>query len=166
MLPAVSVSAAPKPTVEKPTVTMLVDGLAGGSGSTIGPKGDIYVTEGLAGRISRVDPRSGEVSTFAAGLPPILTAVGIGGAMDLTFIGNTAYALVTLVGADLGGTDVVGIYRMDGPDSFSVVADIGAFSLANPPATDSSSRLGRSTPSRPIGEGFWSPTATTIECST
>ena len=56
--------------------------------------------------------------------------------MDVAFIGKTAYALVTLVGSDVGGSDVVGIYRVDGPDRFSVVADIGAFSSANPPTTD------------------------------
>ena len=44
--------------------------------------------------------------------------------------------LVTLVGPDVGGSDVVGIYRVDGPTSFTLVADIGAFSIANPPATD------------------------------
>jgi hypothetical protein len=43
--------------------------------------------------------------------------------------------LVTLVGPDVGGSDVVGIYRVDGPNRFTVVADIGAFSIANPPAT-------------------------------
>jgi hypothetical protein len=55
--------------------------------------------------------------------------------MDVAFIGETAYALVTLVGSDVGGSDTVGIYRVDGPDSFTVVADIGAFSLSNPPNT-------------------------------
>jgi hypothetical protein len=44
--------------------------------------------------------------------------------------------LVTLVGSDVGGSDDVGIYRVDGPASFTLVADIGAFSIANPPATD------------------------------
>src|SRR4029434_442539 len=34
-----------------------------------------------------------------------------------------------------GGTDVDGIYRVDGPDSFTVVADIGEVNLGNPPAT-------------------------------
>ena len=29
----------------------------------------------------------------------------------------------------------MGIYRVDGPDSFTVIADIGAFALANPPST-------------------------------
>ena len=55
--------------------------------------------------------------------------------MDVAFIGKTAYVLVTLVGPDVGGSDVVGIYRVDGPDSFTVVADIGAFALSNPPST-------------------------------
>jgi len=53
-----------------------------------------------------------------------------------TFLGGTAYALVTLVGADVGDTDVVGVYRIDGPAATTPVADIGAFSLANPPDTD------------------------------
>lgn len=53
--------------------------------------------------------------------------------MDLVFVGSTAYVLVTLVGPDVGGSDVVGIYRVDGPDSLTVIADIGAFALANPP---------------------------------
>jgi len=116
-----------------PTATLLVSGLASGSGSTIGPGGALFVTEGAVGRVSRVDPTTGTVTTFASGLPPFI--VGIGGAMDIAFIGSTAYVLVTLVGPDVGGSDVVGIYRVDGPHSFTVIADIGAFSLAHPPAT-------------------------------
>lgn len=114
---------------------LLVDGLAGGSGSTIGPGHDIYVTESLAGRVSRVDAKTGDRTTFAEGLPPALPSVGIGGPTDVEFLGGTAYVLVTLVGSDLGGDDIVGIYRVDGPDTFKVIADIGAFSLANPPTT-------------------------------
>jgi sugar lactone lactonase YvrE len=38
-----------------------------------------------------------------------------------------------MVSPDLGGSDIDGIYRVDGPDRFTVVADIGAFSLAHPP---------------------------------
>lgn len=110
-----------------------VSGLAGGSGSTIGPGGALFVTEPVAGRISRVDPRTGQVTTFADGLPKLIPAVGIGGAMDVAFIGGTAYALVSLVGPDVGGTDVVGIYRVDGPNSFTVIADIGTFAIMNPP---------------------------------
>src|SRR5829696_2658515 len=113
--------------------SLLVAGLEGGAGSTIGPGGALYVTEAVAGRITRVDPRSGATSTFASGLPK--RVVGLGGAMDIAFIGSTAYVLVTLVGPDVGGSDVVGIYRVDSPDSFTIVADIGEFSINNPPAT-------------------------------
>ena len=125
-----------------PTATLLVTGLDTGlesaKGSTVGPDGALYVTEGAAGRISRVDPLTGEVTTFASGLPPAIISIGgaiIGGAIDVAFIDNIAYALVTLVSPDVGGSDVDGIYRIDGPDSFTVVADIGAFNLANPPPT-------------------------------
>ena len=111
--------------------TQLVTGLAGGSGSAIGPGGALYVTEGLAGRVSRVDPKTGDVTTFATGLPKSI--VGIGGAMDIAFMGSTAYVLVTLVGPDVGGSDIVGIYRVDGPHTFTVIADIGAFALSHPP---------------------------------
>jgi hypothetical protein len=110
----------------------LVTGLEGASGSTVGPGGALYVTEGLAGRISRVDPNTGEVTTFAEGLPPSI--IGLGGAIDVAFIGRTAYVLVTLVGAPFGG-DVDGIYRVDGASTFTVIADIGQFSADNPPTT-------------------------------
>jgi hypothetical protein len=117
-----------------PTATQLVTGLQGAMGSTIGPDGALYVTEGAAGRISRVDPQTGEKTTFASGLPTALPAIGIGGAIDIAFIDNIAYVLVTLVNDPLfPSSDVDGIYRMDGPDSFTVVADIGQFNLDNPP---------------------------------
>lgn len=109
-----------------------VTGLQGGSGSTVGPGGAIFVTESWAGRVSRVDPRTGDVSTFAEGLPPAL--IGVGGASDVAFIGDTAYVLVTLVGFPFGSS-IDGIYRVDGPSTFTVVADLGAWSSANPPGT-------------------------------
>src|SRR6266705_4821529 len=61
-----------------PTATRLVTGLQGATGSTIGPDGALYVTEGAAGRISRVDPQTGAIMTFASGLPKMI--IGIGGA--------------------------------------------------------------------------------------
>jgi sugar lactone lactonase YvrE len=126
-------TAGASPPAARPSATLLATGLQGASGSALGPGGALYVAEGAAGRISRVDPQSGEITTFASGLPP---ATGpIGGAIDVAFIGTTAYALVTLVGPDTGGSAEVGIYRMDGPTGFTLIANIGAFSLAHPPKT-------------------------------
>jgi sugar lactone lactonase YvrE len=116
--------------------TLLASGFEGPIGSTIGPDGALYVADGPAGRISRVDVLTGEVTTFASGLPKMIPDVGIGGVMDVAFYGQTAYALVTLVSPDVGGNDVDGIYRIDGPDSFTVIADLGQFSMDNPPVPE------------------------------
>jgi hypothetical protein len=61
--------------------------------------------------------------------------LGIGGATDVAFIGDTAYALVTLVSDDVGGTEVDGIYRLDGSSNYEVVADLGKYSRTHPPRT-------------------------------
>jgi hypothetical protein len=97
----------------------------------------LYVTAPLAGSIWRVDPKTGAVTLFASGLPariPDLFFIG-SGVVDVVFLGKTAYALVTGVGPDLDPSqdDIVGIYRIDGPDSFTVIADIGAWSIDHPP---------------------------------
>ena len=110
---------------------LLVSGLDGAMGSTVGPDGALYVVESAAGRIARVDPRTGRRTAFASGLPR--RVLDAGGAMDVAFLGRRAYVLVTLVSPDVGGSDVDGIYRVDGPDRVTVVADIGAWSLAHPP---------------------------------
>ncbi|NJC11492.1 hypothetical protein F4558_001318 [Micromonospora profundi] len=112
----------------------LAIGLSGGAGSTIGPDGALYVTERLSGEISRVDRHTGAVTTYATGLPLPLGEPG--GSMDIEFLGGKAYVLVTLVGSDIGGTSVVGLYRMDGPSTFTVVADIGAWTIAHPSDTE------------------------------
>ena len=112
---------------------LLVKNLEGAAGSTIGPRGDLFVTEGAAGRVSRVDPKTGKVRRFVTGLPKSI--IGIGGATDVKFIDNKAYVLVTLVGPDVGGSSIDGIYRIDGRDSYTVIADIGAWARANPPDT-------------------------------
>jgi hypothetical protein len=119
---------------------LVVSGLDGstGAGSAIGPDGALYVTQAKAGVISRVDPKSGAVTTFASGLPEAIEGFPIGGVMDVAFVDGTAYALTTLVGPALGGnpSDVAGIYRVDGTNSFTLIADLGQFSLDNPPTKD------------------------------
>lgn len=118
------------------TAHVLTSGLQGTTGSVVGPDGNLYVPQGALGTISSIDPKSGNVTEFASGLPPLLPAIGIGGAIDVAFRNGTAYALVTLVGEDVGGNDTVGIYRIDGNNSYTIIADIGQFNNANPPETD------------------------------
>ena len=117
-----------------PVVSLLASSLQGASGGTIGPDGALYVTEGAIGQVTRIDPRTGQTSPLVTGLPQWI--VPTGGAIDVAFVGRTAYVLVTMVGDDVPGSttnDVSGIYRVDGPDSFTVIADIGAWTLQNPP---------------------------------
>ena len=108
-----------------------------GSGSTIGPDNALYVTDGPGGRVLRVNPKTGAATAYASGLPPAIPDVGIGGAIDVAFVGHTAYVLVTLVGPAFGQPEVVnGIYRIEKDGSATVIADLGAWSIAHPPPTD------------------------------
>lgn len=118
-----------------------VTGLQRARGSGVGPDGALYVTEAAAGRISRVDPADGTVTTFASGFP--LSPLAAGGVVDVAFVDGTAYALVTIVGTNFvggpatpGDHTAVGIYRVDGPSSFTLIADIGKFSAENLPPPD------------------------------
>lgn len=115
------------------SATVVASGLQGSLGSTVGPDGALYVAEGVPGRISRVNPWTGQITTFASGLPQQNPAIGLGGPTDVAFVGRTAYVLVTLVSSDVGGSAIDGIYRVDGPNHFTVVADIGTFNVNNPP---------------------------------
>ena len=128
-----------------------------GSGSTIGPDEALYVTDGNAGAVWRIDRRSGEVSEFASGLPS--QVLGIGGAMDVAFVGRTAYVLVSLVGGDIVdgphfGDATDGIYRLNRDGSFTVIADIGTWSAAHPPATDYFITTGVQYAMQPLHGGF------------
>jgi hypothetical protein len=117
---------------------LLVGGLEELQGSTVGPDQALYVTAPLDGTIFRVNPETGTYTVFTTGLPqrnpdPFFQGAGV---IDVVFRGNTAYALVTGVASDLGGQDIVGIYRVDGPNSNTIIADIGEWSIAHPPVTE------------------------------
>ena len=76
------------------------------TGSTIGPGGDLYVTDGSSGSVLRIDRRSGRVTTYASGLPTKAFATDIGGPVDVVFVGRTAYVLVTLVSGAIVGARI------------------------------------------------------------
>ena len=90
-------------TDDGPVVTPLAEfgsGLA--AGSAIGPDGALYVTEPeRRQRCCSVDPQDRGHQHPTPRLPP--QVLGVGGAMDVEFIGRTAYVLVTLVGGDIVG---------------------------------------------------------------
>jgi hypothetical protein len=116
-----------------------------GSGSTVGPDGALYVTDSSNGRIRRIDPSRGTVTTFADGLPPAIEGVVGGGVADIAFLGRTAYVLVTgtsefwteLIGST-SAPAAEGVYRLDrvgiGTTRATLIADLYAWSEENPPA--------------------------------
>ena len=132
IVPVVASAAAP---------AQLLGSLPGGagSGSTVGPHGALYVAQPASGEIWRIDRKSGNETLYASGLPQRFSQLPFGGVMDVAFIGSKAYALVSVVGTDFPADlfacnpQTVGIYRVNGPTSSTVIADIGAFSCANPP---------------------------------
>lgn len=135
----------------KPKVTELASYVDGsctddicGSGSTIGPDGALYVTDSTDGRIQRIDPRRGSVTTYADGLPLQIEGVIGGGVADVAFLGGTAYVLVA--GVNEFWTELIGspnapaaegVYRLDrvgsGTTRATLVADIYTWSEENPP---------------------------------
>ena len=132
-------AASAAPPGAQPGTPELLTTLAGGaaSGSAIGPGRALYVPQPAAGEIWRVDPKTGDKTLFASGLPERFPGLPFGGVMDIAFYGSTAYALVTVVEPGLVACDpgLVGIYRIDGPSSSTLIADIGTFACDNPPPT-------------------------------
>ncbi|CAN5779878.1 hypothetical protein BH10BAC3_BH10BAC3_01040 [soil metagenome] len=140
----------------QPKLQQLVTGLDELQGSTVGPDKALYVTAPLAGTIWRINPKTGAVTLFTTGLPkrnpdPYFQGAGV---IDVAFRGGTAYALVTGVATDLGGNDIVGIYRVNGPDSYTIMADIGAWSIAHPPVPEFFVPTGFQYAIEPYRDGF------------
>ena len=113
------------------------------TGSTIGPGRALYVTDGAAGAVLRINRRSGRVTPYADGLPPkAFQGVDIGGPVDVAFAGRRAYVLVTLVSGTIlseppelfGDPEAMnGLYRIERDGSNTLVADLGQWSVDNPP---------------------------------
>jgi hypothetical protein len=137
--------------------TLLASGLVSTQGAAVGPDGALYVTEGgtggdievtppddfpadepvpgfgLTGRVSRIDPETGERTTEADGLPSLGNEEEGGfGLVDVAFSGATMYVLTT-GDADAFGQEEWpnGIYRVNG-DDIDLIADISAFNRENP----------------------------------
>lgn len=148
-------------TMPPPTAgTKLATGLLSPRGMKLGPDGMIYVAEagtggttavgsgdnastsGSTGRISKVDPATGTRTTVADGLPSNGGMEGdVVGPADVAFIGNQLYYIQTHGGAAYGFPSTpTGLYKVNSNGTTTLVADIGAFNIANPVTDVSSGR--------------------------
>ncbi|RYG87445.1 MAG: ScyD/ScyE family protein [Alphaproteobacteria bacterium] len=134
--------AAPTAVGGSPTVTRLTEFGSDDfvTGSTIGPDGALYVTDGSAGEVLRINLLDGLLNTFATGLPPkAFQGEDIGGPTDVAFMDGTPYVLVSLVSGmvsaepfgDLKAKN--GLYRIEPGGAPTLVADLGQWSHDNPP---------------------------------
>ena len=124
-----------KPAQTAPVVTVLNDTALGGlgSGSTIGPDGALYVTNGNDGTLVRIDPRPAPRRSSAAACH----ARSSGSVARWTSCSSAIAPTCSspCAGADFGVPDaVMGIYRLKRDGTFSVFADLGTWSAAHPPA--------------------------------
>ena len=110
------------------------------TGSTIGPDGALYVTDGSTGEVLRINLPDGVVNTYATGLPPkAFQGEDIGGPVDVAFMDGTAYVLVSLVSGAIDGKPFGdleaknGLYRIEPGGTPTLVADLGQWSIDNPP---------------------------------
>lgn len=149
-LASLNVSAqAPGPTSGEAITT----GLLSPRGLKVGPDGMLYVAEagtggetsitvdgaehlvGDSGRISKIDPETGDRTTVVDGLPSDFSTATMDsvGPADVAFIGNQLYYLQTHGGEAYGAADTpTGIYSVDEDGNTELVADIGQFNFDNP----------------------------------
>jgi hypothetical protein len=142
---------------ESLTKEVLATGFTGATGSAIGPDEALYVPAGRLGTVTRIDPETGATTTVASALPvPASVKVPTGGPMDVAFIGHTMYVLVTLVGPEVGGSSINGIYRVDGGKGVPIV-DLGAYSAAHTDVLSGFAfgvKAGLQYAMQPFGDGF------------
>jgi hypothetical protein len=156
LVPRLTQAQAPAPA---PTAGSKVgSGLVNPRGFKMGPDGMLYIAEagnggtteftaadgskmlnGFSGRISKMDPATGERTTVADKLPSNASPPEGGdpgdsvGPADVAFIGDQLYYVQTHGGADWGFPDTpTGVYKVKSDGTTQLIADIGAFNKANP----------------------------------
>ena len=119
------------------------------TGSTIGPDGGAFVTDGVAGAVLRIDGGTGDVSPYADGLPrKAFPDADIGGPVDVGFAGDTAYggsspwrgrrsSTVSRLAIRRRRTASTAGVEPDG--SNTLVAELGQWSVDHPPEPEMSS---------------------------
>ena len=135
-------------------ITTIAAGLSNPRGFDWGPDGSLYLAQagwggdnnvaivpgftvdnGLTASVGMV--ADGCVTPAAAGLPSALwqEAGWIWGAMDVAFLGDQAYALLSGAGPTwFSPTNRSGVYRLDDDGTMTLVGDISGWLPDNPPA--------------------------------
>jgi hypothetical protein len=147
--PVPTLISAPAPTAGE----VLTGGLLSPRGIKMGPDGMLYVAEagtggativnvdgadhniGNSGRISKIDPETGERTTVAEGLHSDFSSATMDsvGPADVAFLGGDLYYLQTHGGEAYGAAGTpTGVYRVNLDGSTTLVADIGQFNVDNP----------------------------------
>ena len=95
---------------------------------------DPYLGSPTGGRISKVNPTTGERTDVSTSLPSAVSGMGdVLGVADVTFIGNTLYALLSGGGCSHGVPSIPnGIVKVNSDGSISVVADLGSWQVTHP----------------------------------
>lgn len=136
--------------------TLLTTGLLNPRGIKVGPDGMLYVAEagsggtttvttpdmgavmvGNTGRISKINPTTGERTTVLDGLPSAGAGGGdpeADGTADVAFLDNTLYYLTTGNETIFPGHPA-GIYKLQVDGTTKLFANLGAFTKANPVET-------------------------------
>jgi hypothetical protein len=119
------------------------------------------VNVGFTASIIRIDPTTGAQTTVATGLPSAADAghpESARGAADIVFMGDTLYYMTFFGGQPYGlPNNPVGIYRVNSGGTHTLIADLGAFAVANPgPASDQDDPMNPhdGPPRDPFGEPY------------